>query len=157
MSNLVTHMRTSAEAGNADAQFNLGVLLDNGFDDKGRFVGAKREEAISWLRKAAKNGLSRAQCKLAQIYAAGENPADLERAGSWFMVAMDNASGGGGISARDGFEKVARRLSSEQLSRVQACAVAWTTRIEAARDLRERALSALAVTSRGGAFAINRL
>ena len=53
MSNLVSHMRTSAEAGNPDAQFNLAVILGNGFDDHGRFIGAQREEALTWLRLCA--------------------------------------------------------------------------------------------------------
>ena len=85
MSNLVSHMRASAEAGNADAQFNLAVILGNGFDDRGRFIGSQREEALTWLRKAANAGLCRAQCKLAQTYAGSDTVEDFERdvRGSW--------------------------------------------------------------------------
>ena len=44
MNNLVAHMRTSAEAGNADAQFNLAVMLGNGFglSVRRRFFGSIR-------------------------------------------------------------------------------------------------------------------
>jgi hypothetical protein len=143
MSNLISHMRTSAEAGNANAQFNLGVLLGNGLDDKGRFIGVQRDEAISWLRKAAESGLSRAQCKLAELYAAGDEAGDLEQAGAWFLVAMDNTDGGGRQTARDGFEKLTRRLSPEELVRARDNAETWTIRIENGRTTREHAFNVL--------------
>ena len=146
MSNLMTHMRESAEAGSVDAQFNLGVLLGNGFDDKGRFVGAKRDEAILWLRKAADRGLSRAQSKLAQTYADGDAPSDIEHACAWYLVAMENTDGGGGRhGACDAYEKIARRLSPEQLEWARTNSQAWIKKIhsENSIQIKERSLMPL--------------
>ena len=144
MSNLVTHMRTSAEAGNADAQFNLAVILGNGFDDHGRFIGAQREEALTWLRKAADAGLCRAQCKLAQTFAEGDTPEEQEEACAWFLVALANTDGGGRQEARDGYEKIARVLLPEQVARARITAKAWRGKIKTGRDTRQQAINALA-------------
>jgi TPR repeat protein len=144
MSNLVAHMRESAEAGNADAQFNLAVILGNGFDDKGRFIGAQREEALAWLNKAAHSGLCRAQCKLAQTYADSDVAEDLEHACAWFLVALDNTNGGSRQAARDGYEKIARLLQPEQVKLARANAKAWGMKIKAGRNTRENAINALA-------------
>jgi len=144
MSNLMIHMRTSAEAGNVDAQFNLAVILGNGFDDRGRFIGAQREEALLWLRKAADAGLCRAQCKLAQTYAEGETPEEQEEACAWFLVALDNNDGGGRQAARDGYEKIARVLQPEQVESARKKAKAWRRTIKTGRDSRQQAINALA-------------
>ncbi|MCD6073776.1 MAG: repeat, subfamily [Rhodospirillales bacterium] len=144
MSNLVTHMRTSAEAGNVDAQFNLAVILANGFDDRGRFIGAQREEALTWLQKAADAGLCRAQCKLAQTFAENDSPEDQETACTWFLVALDNRDGGSRQAARDGYEKLARIMAPEQLERARKTARAWRVKIKTGRNAREQAINALA-------------
>lgn len=142
MSNLMDHVRLTAEAGDATAQFNLGVLCGNGLDDNGRAVTGNRSEAISWLRKSANQGLSRAQCKLAESYAEGESQADLERACAWFLVAMDNADGGGRQKAHDGHEKIVKKLSAEQIARAQDRSQAWTKKIRKEVDKRDREINA---------------
>jgi TPR repeat protein len=145
MSNLVAHMRTSAEAGDANAQFNLAIILGNGFDERGRFVGAQRDEAVLWLRKAADSGLGRAQCKLAQTYAESDSPQEQEEACAWFLVALDNADGGHRQTAREGYEKIARLLQPEQVERARTNAKAWRVRIKIGRNAREQAINALAL------------
>ncbi len=142
MSNLMDHVRLTAEAGDATAQFNLGVLCGNGLDDNGRTVTGNRSEAISWLRKAANQGLSRAQCKLAESYSEGESQADLERACAWFLVTMDNADGGGRQKAHDGYEKIVKKLSAEQIARAQDRSQAWTKKIRKDVDKRDREINA---------------
>jgi hypothetical protein len=144
MSNLVTHMRASAEAGNVEAQFNLAVIVGNGFDDRGRFIGAQRDEALLWLRKAADGGLCRAQCKLAQTFAEGDTPEEWEEACAWFLVALDNGDGGSRQAARDVYEKLARVLQPDQIERAQISAKAWISKIKTSRDTREQAINALA-------------
>ncbi|GHT71254.1 hypothetical protein AGMMS49950_07570 [Endomicrobiia bacterium] len=54
--------KKSAEQGNADAQYNLGVMYHEG-------KGAKQDykEAISWFKKAAEQGHSGAKTALAKI------------------------------------------------------------------------------------------
>ena len=48
-----------AEAGNATAQYNLGLLYD-----KGQGVPQDDQEALRWWRKAAEQGLAKAQAAL---------------------------------------------------------------------------------------------
>src|SRR5258708_35742740 len=61
----------AAEAGDALAQCNLGILYDNGLDDNGYIVEGGRPQAVRWLLAAAEQGLPRAQVKLAEVYADG--------------------------------------------------------------------------------------
>jgi len=58
----------AAEAGDAAAQCNLGILYGNGLDDNGHAVEANRPQAVRWLLAAAEQGLPRAQAKLAEAY-----------------------------------------------------------------------------------------
>ena len=59
----------AAEAGDARAQCNLGILYDNGLDDNGYVIEGNRPQAMRWLLAAAEQGLPRAQIKLAEVYA----------------------------------------------------------------------------------------
>ena len=59
----------AAEAGDADSQYNLGILCNNCMDDNGYAVAGDRRSAVKWLLAAAEQGLPRAQVKLAEIYA----------------------------------------------------------------------------------------
>jgi TPR repeat protein len=61
----------AAEAGDALAQCNLGILYDNGLDDNGYIAEGGRPQAVKWLLAAAEQGLPRAQVKLAEVYADG--------------------------------------------------------------------------------------
>jgi uncharacterized protein len=63
------HLLEAAERGNAEAQFNLGIIYENGFADSRDVVEGNRPEAVTWLLAAAEPGLLRAQIKLAEIYA----------------------------------------------------------------------------------------
>ena len=55
--------RKSAEQGIADAQFNLGVMYD-----EGRGVTQDYNEAVKWYRKSAEQGLRDAQFNLGLMY-----------------------------------------------------------------------------------------
>ena len=63
------HLLKAAERGNAEAQFNLAVICENGWIDSRYVVEGDRREAMRWLNAAAEQGLPRAQIKLAEIYA----------------------------------------------------------------------------------------
>jgi TPR repeat protein len=54
-----------ALAGDAESQFNLGVLYVNGRDHNGHPIPGNSAESIKWRLAAAKQGLPRAQIKLA--------------------------------------------------------------------------------------------
>ena len=59
--------RPLAEQGHARAQFNLGVMYDNGYG-----VAEDNSQAVYWYRKAAEQGIARAQFKRGAMYAIGE-------------------------------------------------------------------------------------
>src|SRR6267154_1501404 len=78
----------AAEAGDARAQCNLGILYDNGLDDNGYVVEGNRPQAVRWLLAAAEQGLPRAQVKLAEIYAGEPDmPGSSVRACGWILLA----------------------------------------------------------------------
>ena len=56
-----------AEQGDAQAQFNLGLMYD-----KGQGVKQDDVEAVKWYRKAAEQGLAQAQLNLGNMYRTGE-------------------------------------------------------------------------------------
>jgi TPR repeat protein len=55
----VTAIRNAAEQGNATAQFDLGMMYENG-----RGVPRDDAQAVVWFRKAAEQGLDAARAKL---------------------------------------------------------------------------------------------
>ncbi len=72
-----------AQAGEARAQFNLGVMFD-----QGRGVARDQENAILWWRKAAEQGMAQAMHNLANVYIAGEGaPPDYQEALTWLLQA----------------------------------------------------------------------
>ena len=76
-----------ANAGNVDAQYNLGVLYGRGawkhFD-----VPQDYAEAVKWLRLAAEQGHANAQFDLGKLYLHGfDVPEDYAEAYVWFSVA----------------------------------------------------------------------
>ena len=58
--------RARAEAGDASAQYNLGVMYATGRD-----VPQDDAEAVAWYRRAAEQGHTEAQYNLGRMYAAG--------------------------------------------------------------------------------------
>ena len=79
-----------AEQGDADAQYNLGVLYDN---DQG--VSPDYNEAAKWYRKAAEQGHEKAQYNLGVLYDLGRGVRqDCSEAAKWYRKAakQGNAS-----------------------------------------------------------------
>lgn len=123
---LMRHLRITAESGEAAAQFNLGVLYDSRLDDNGYDVEGDRAEAIKWLLAAAKQGLPRAQRRLAELYADGpyasRNDVD---ACAWFLLATTSSLGIHRHHARSGYERIAARLTPVQLTKAKRLAGLW--------------------------------
>jgi TPR repeat protein len=119
----------AAEAGDAAAQCNLGILYGNGLDDNGHVVEANRPQAVRWLLAAAEQGLPRAQAKLAEVYA--EEP---DRSGShaiacgWFLLAEVGLHGIHLDRARSGYERIASHLTPAQIAEARRFARDWTPR-----------------------------
>jgi len=80
----------AAEAGHAEAQFDLGLLYAQG-------LGVRRDlsEAAIWYRKAAEQGNAQAEFALGQMYSRGWGaPRDTTDAIRWMQMANDPASDG---------------------------------------------------------------
>jgi len=76
-------VRSAAELGNADAQFDLGALYR-----VGNGVPLDVQEASRWFRRAANQGHTVAQLNLGVLYAYGEGvPKDLVQAHMWLSIA----------------------------------------------------------------------
>ena len=79
----VEQFHRKAEAGEAQAQYTVGMLYRQG---DGLVKDA--EEAVKWLQKAADQGHPKAQCKLGVMYGKGEGVAqDRKQAMEWFKKA----------------------------------------------------------------------
>ena len=80
-----------AEQGYAGAQFNLGVMYENG-------DGIKQDdfEAVKWYRKAAEQEHANAQANLGSAYSAGRGVRqDVAEAVKWLKKAAENGSQNG--------------------------------------------------------------
>jgi TPR repeat protein len=86
----VAQFRTLAEAGNPVAQYNLGVLYENG-----QGVPKDYARAVEWYRKGAEQGYSEAQNNLANMYAFGLGvPQDAAEAVVWLRRAAQQGQSG---------------------------------------------------------------
>lgn len=80
---VLDRVRPLAEQGNANAQYNMGVIYDRGY-------GVERDyaKARAWYEKAAAQGYAKAAHNLGVIYQSGHGvAADNERAAYWFKKA----------------------------------------------------------------------
>ena len=78
--------KKKAEAGDAEAQYNLGVLYDNGMGVPKDFA-----ESAKWWRLAAEQGYANAQTNLGDMYYDGTGvPKDLVQAHVWWNIAGAN-------------------------------------------------------------------
>jgi TPR repeat protein len=84
------HLLEAAERGDAAAQFNLGILYENGLSDSRYTDEGSRPEAVRWLLAAAEQGLPRAQ----KMYAGEpEMPDSAVRACGWILLATASLRG----------------------------------------------------------------
>lgn len=125
-SSTIKHLVFAAESGDAAAQFNLGVLCDSRLDDNGYPIEGNRAEAMKWLLAAAEQGLPRAQCRLAEMYAEGSDaPEDHINACAWFLLAMTALRGIHRHRARSGYDRVASYLTPAQIAEARRFAANW--------------------------------
>ena len=81
----VAALRASAEQGDVDAQFNLGVMYAEGYGVPQDYV-----EAGTWYRLAAGQGDAKAQFNLGVMYAEGYGvPQDAAEAVAWYRLAAE--------------------------------------------------------------------
>jgi TPR repeat protein len=122
--NNVRDLLLAAAAGDAAAQFNLGVLYDSRVDHNGYPIAGNRGEAMKWMLAAAEQGLPRAQSRVAEMYAAGPDPpGDHINACAWFVVAATRLCGV--HRARSGYKRVSSYLTPRQLATARRLADDW--------------------------------
>ena len=81
----LTEWQLLAEEGDANGQFGLGLLHDNGFG-----VALDSLQAIKWYQSAAEQGHGEAQCNLAVMYENGWGvPQSDEEAFKWYSLAAE--------------------------------------------------------------------
>ncbi|WP_051497849.1 tetratricopeptide repeat protein [Candidatus Contendibacter odensensis] len=104
-------IRPLAEKGFAFAQFNLGVLYD-----QGNGVPQDNALAMQWYQKAAEQGLSQAQVNLAIMYREGQGmPVNLTRAYFWFEL----ADAQGDSQAPEAKRELAEKLTPAQVTEAE--------------------------------------
>ena len=110
-----------AEAGDADAQYNLGGMYDTGLG-----VAQDKAEAVRWHRLAADQRNVGSQFSLGTIYADGRGvPQDDVQAHMWFNLSASRATGIVGSEAVRSRDEVANRLTPDQRAEAQRLAREW--------------------------------
>jgi hypothetical protein len=131
--------KKNADAGDAEAQYNLGLMYA-----KGGGVPKDFTEAVKWHRKAADQGHADAQKSLGNMYYKGEGvPKDGVEASKWSRKAAVNKDAARQRAAR---QKAAReQATSQRPTRGEAATSQRATRGEAATS--QRATRGEAATS----------
>ena len=122
----IEQLRQSAEQGDATAQGYLGAMY---FHGKG--VPQSNREAVKWFRKAAEQGNAGAQAFLGGKYAAGEGVLqDFMKAHAW----MNLAAAQGDKEAAQDRDRLAARMTPEQMAEAQDLAAELRERIESSKS-----------------------
>jgi TPR repeat protein len=140
-----------AESGDPGAQFNLGIVYDSRTDCNGHPVAGHRDDALLWLLRAARQGFSRAQIKLAELYEERPKPAaNCQHAAYWFRVATLTSTGAYQQAALSGYERMLVHLSGGQIAKLDRRVQAWAPTPEskiASRPTEPAATQALTATT----------
>jgi len=105
-----------AEAGDLDAQLNLGYAY---YDGQG--VPQNNHEAVKWFRKAAEQGNAKAQFNLGALYGNGQGvPQDYALAYYWFSLSASKMTGKEDYKrSAEARDKSAMKLTTDQLIKAQ--------------------------------------
>lgn len=110
-------LRTAAEKGDAEAQYNLGVAYI-----KGQGLSTDLGAAFQWMVLAAEQGLAPAQARLGLMYATGDGVAiDPIEAHKWLIL----AAGAGDSAATANYPRSEAQLGLMQIAEARRRANAW--------------------------------
>jgi TPR repeat protein len=110
-------LRPLAEQGAARAQYDMGVMYDNGLG-----VAQDYAEAAKWYRKAAEAGDLDGQRNLGLMYGLGRGvPQDYVQAHIWFNLAAAQ----GDAAAKFNRDKAAAMMTPAQIAEAQRLAREW--------------------------------
>ena len=83
-----TNCRKSAEQGNADGQYNLGIMYT-----KGQGITQDDKKAVKWYRKSAEQGNADAQYNLGVMYDNGQGVTqDYKKAVKWYRKSAEQGT-----------------------------------------------------------------
>ena len=117
-------MIMTAKLGDAIAQYNLGLMYE-----QGKGVPKDYKEAVKWFTKAAEQGLADAQSMVGVCHADGLGVAKNPIEGyAWYNIAIAN----GDEDAEEWIKEI--ELSPEQLIEVQSLSTEIYKRIEANKE-----------------------
>ena len=120
----VNWIRYRFKLGLDEAQYVLGMMAL-----KGEGATPDNEDAAEWFEQAAKQGNSRAQTELADLYLSGRGVrSDPERAWIWARIAADYVTGDELKRAEAIRDAAAKQLTREQLAKVKAFVDGWYPR-----------------------------
>jgi TPR repeat protein len=117
------HLIKAAERGDAEAQFNLAIMYENGLLDARYVTEGSRPEATRWFLAAAEQGLARAQVKVAEIYA-GEADSSVQ-ACEWYLLAARGLHGAQLQKVQSAYERAAVALTVVQTAEVSRFVEGW--------------------------------
>jgi uncharacterized protein len=101
-------VRPLAEQGDAESQYNLGVMYH-----KGKGVPQDYKTAVKWYRLAAKQGNIGAQYNLGGMYHKGKGvPQDYKTAVKWYRLAAKQ----GNVRAQSKLDQLERRIAEQKSS-----------------------------------------
>jgi TPR repeat protein len=137
------HLLQAAERGDAEAQFNLGVMCENASGDNRYVVEDRRPEAMKWFLAAAKQGLPRAQIKLAELYAGEPESAESTvKACGWYLRAAGTLRGAPLEKVQSAYQRASVRLTPAQIAEVRRFAQDWAPKVSAGDGITRADLSA---------------
>ena len=120
------HLIQAAERGDAEAQFNLAIMYENGVLDSRYVTEGSRSEAVRWFQAAAEQGLARAQVRLAEICAAEpDQPGGSLKACQWYLLAARELRGENLHKAQSAYQRVALHLTPAQTAEVSRFVQDW--------------------------------
>ncbi len=111
-------LRSAAEQGDAEVQFNLGLMYE-----QGQGVPQDYAEAVRWYRLAAEQGFTAAQVNLGMMYAQGRGVSqDRVAAHMWLSLAVAQASDADRDTFVEARDAIAEEMSAEQIAEAQRLA-----------------------------------
>ena len=124
---LVEAIRVKANAGDAEAQWLLGLLYANGQGG----VPQDYAQGVAWYRKAAEQGYAAAQSHLGFAYANGQGvPQDYVESHQWMNLAASRASAEDQKRYAEARDAVAKLMTPAQLAEAQKLAREWLAAFE---------------------------
>jgi hypothetical protein len=124
------HLLQAAERGDAEAQFNLAIMYENGVLDSRYVAEGSRPESLRWFLAAAEQGLARAQVRLAEICAAEpDQPDGSLEACKWYLLASKELRGGLLQKAQSAYQRLAAALTAAQTAEVGRRVEEWRPQV----------------------------